>query len=52
MIDRDSCSDVVGYFCNVVSERMYKSYLGKLAKRPVCSPGYKLVISQYTRGLS
>ena len=28
LIDRDSCSDIVGYFYNVVPERMYKSSQG------------------------
>ena len=39
LIDRDSCSDIVGYFYDVAPGRMYKNWQGKLAQLLIYSPG-------------
>ena len=39
LIDRDSCSDIVGYFYDVAPGRMYKNWQGKLAQLLIYSLG-------------
>ena len=39
LIDRDSCSDIVGYFYDVAPGRMHKNRQGKLAQLLIYSPG-------------
>ena len=39
LIDRDSCSDIVGYFYDVTPGQIYKNWQGKLALLLIYSPG-------------
>ena len=43
LVDRDSCSDIVGYYYDVAPRQIYKNWQGKLAQLLIYSPGWTLV---------
>ena len=39
LIDRDSCSDIVGYFYDAAPGQIYKNWQGELTQLLIYSPG-------------